>query len=124
MAGKKQYFNRIVRYMKNMGTYEPEYRIVIDILAGMLAQYEQFEEEFEDGGGALTEEHTNKAGAVNERKKPVYTAMENLRKDIATYSDKLYLNPKAIGDYKTVKPDGGLVNVLEELSRDLENGKE
>lgn len=93
---KKTNENEIKKQMKKLGTYKPEYDKIIKIFAGILFQYEQFEEQFEESGYKITEEYTNKAGAINERKVPLYTAMESLRKDIITYSDRLCLNPKAL----------------------------
>lgn len=55
-----------------------------------------FEEQFAESGYKIEEEYTNKAGATNMRKVPLYGAMESLRKDIATYSDRLGLNVKAM----------------------------
>lgn len=82
--------------MKNLGVYKKEYNLLIDIYAGMLHQYYSFELEFEESNYQITEEYTNKAGATNQRKVPLLTAMESLRKDIASYSDRLCLNPKVL----------------------------
>ncbi len=62
----------------------------------MLHQYHLFEIQFEESGYQVEEEYTNKAGATNMRKVPLYTAMESLRKDIVSYSDRLCLNPKTL----------------------------
>lgn len=82
--------------MKSLGTYKKEYNELIDIYAGMLHQYQYFEKQFEESGYQITEEYTNKAGATNQRKVPLLTAMESLRKDIISYSDRLCLNPKTL----------------------------
>ena len=84
------------RQMRSLGIYKPEYEKIIHIFAGMVHQYQEFERQFEESNYQITEEYTNKAGATNERKVPLYTAMESLRKDIAVYSDRLCLNPKAL----------------------------
>lgn len=81
--------------MKNLGTYKKEYNNLIDIYSGMLYQYQLFEGLFEESDFQITEEYTNKAGATNQRKVPLLTAMESLRKDIISYSDRLCLNPKS-----------------------------
>ena len=96
MAYTKAYLkNQTIKAMKDLGIYKKEYNQLIDIYAGLLHQYKSFEAEFIKSGYQVEEEYTNKAGATNMRKVPLYTAMETLRKDIATYSDKLALNPKA-----------------------------
>lgn len=93
---KSQFRSTIIREMKNLGTYKKEYNNLIDIYSGMLYQYHLFELQFEESGFQITEEYTNKAGATNQRKVPLLTAMESLRKDIITYSDRLCLNPKSL----------------------------
>ena len=50
------------------------------------------------------------------RKVPLYTAMESLRKDIATYSDKLGLNPKSLESISQEKlKSTGLDEILSNL---------
>lgn len=93
---KKQLRSTVIREMKNLGTYKKEYNNLIDIYVGMLHQYQVFELQFEESGYQITEEYTNKAGATNDRKRPIFTAMESLRKDIVSYSDRLRLNPKTL----------------------------
>ncbi|MGG2091912.1 P27 family phage terminase small subunit [Bacillus sp. S13(2024)] len=93
---KRAVENEIKRKMKELGIYKKEYDQVIKIYAGMLYQYQIFENKFEESGFQITESYTNKAGATNERKVPLLTAMESLRKDIASYSDRLCLNPKSL----------------------------
>ena len=90
--------------MKGVGSYKKEYDQIIDIYAGMMHEYLLFESEFEESEYKITEEYTNKAGATNQRKVPLLTAMESLRKDIITYSDRLKLNPKSL-DIEPPKPD-------------------
>lgn len=93
---KKQVKNSIVKAMKELGVYKVQYEKLIDVYTGLMHQYLVFESQFEASGYQVEEEYTNKAGATNMRKVPLYTAMESLRKDIAMYSDRLCLNPKAI----------------------------
>ena len=59
-----------------------------------------FERKFEESGYQITEEYTNKAGATNDRKTPIYSAMEALRKDLAAYSTILCVNPKQFNNLK------------------------
>lgn len=89
---------------------------MIKIFSGMIHQYEVFEEQFEKSGYKITEEYTNKAGATNMRKVPLYTAMESLRKDIAAYSDRLCLNPKSLENI-TLEKEGKskLADILSKL---------
>ena len=113
---KKSIRAETIKNMKALGTYKPEYNNVIDIFVGMLHQYENFQAEFERSGYKIEEEYTNKAGATNMRKTPLFSAMEKLRMDIATYSDKLGLNPKALESITTESANKSkLASVLSKL---------
>lgn len=90
----------VIANMKHLGVYRDDFEHTIDIYVGMLAQYKAFERQFEESGFKITDSYTNKAGATNERKTPIYTAMEALRKDLANYSNLLCLNPKS---YERIK---------------------
>ena len=117
MALKKKTIEKhIIDEMKSLGIYKPEYEKTIKIFVGMLHQYQVFEEQFEASGYKITEEYTNKAGATNERKVPLYTAMESLRKDILAYSDRLCLNPKSLETVTAeTEQKSKLAQVLSEL---------
>lgn len=86
---------RVVEQMKDLGVYKSAYDDLITIYAGMLDQYAALNNQYEQSGYKVTEEYTNKAGATNQRKVPILNAIESLRKDIASYSDRLQLNPKS-----------------------------
>lgn len=109
---------QVIKHMKDLGVYKPEYKTTIDIFVGMLHQYETFEEQFEESGYKIEEEYTNKAGATNMRKTPLFSAMEKLRMDIATYSNLLCLNPKSLEKVTTEKQNKSkLASVLSELDK-------
>lgn len=113
MARSKQAIKKeAVKSMKELGVYKPQFGTMINNFAGMQHQYEVFEEKFAEQNYQITESYTNKAGATNDRKVPIYTAMESLRKDIATYSDKLGLNPKALETIKVEKPANSMLNQI------------
>lgn len=109
---------QIINRMKELGIYKIEYKNTVDILVGMMHQYENFIEQFEASGYQITEEYTNKAGATNERKTPLLSAIEKLRMDIATYLNMLCLNPKS---FQSITPDtnkkSGLASILSELDK-------
>lgn len=107
---------KIIRHLKDIGIYRKEYNDIIRIYAGMLLQYQVFEAQFIESGFKIEEEYTNKAGATNMRKVPLYTAMESLRKDLASYSTILGLNPKSLENITKEKEEtGGLAKVLSGL---------
>lgn len=117
MARKKDTIKKeVIKNMKELGTYKKEYRTTIDIFVDMVHQYEVFTEEFEEQGYKVEEEYTNKAGATNMRKTPIYSALEKLRMDISTYSNLLCLNPKALENITAEKNNKSkLADVLNKL---------
>ncbi|PHG13140.1 hypothetical protein COI63_11445 [Bacillus toyonensis] len=116
----------VIANMKHLGVYRDDFEHTINIYVGMLAQYQAFERQFEETGFKITDSYTNKAGATNERKTLIYTAMEALRKDLANYSNLLCLNPKTYERIKrpevpvrkkeTEKPKSKLVQALSDSS--------
>lgn len=107
----------VIANMKSLRTYRDEFKPIISIYARLLYQYHRYSLELEENDFVIAEEYTNKAGATNFRKTPLATAMESLRKDILSYSDRLMLNPKALGE--VVSDDG--VSPLQELFKKLGN---
>lgn len=82
--------DRTVRYMKELGTYKVQYKQVIEIYADMIYQYNYLSREFERSDFETTVKTEKSAG----KKSPILVSLENLRKDIGTYSDRLMLNAK------------------------------
>lgn len=107
--------SQTIKQMKELGIYRKEYMTTINIFADMVHQYEIFTEQFAEQGYQVEEEYTNKAGATNMRKTPIYAAMEKIRMDISTYSNLLCLNPKSL---ETVTADKqGKSKLAEALSK-------
>ncbi|HEW0989084.1 TPA: P27 family phage terminase small subunit [Streptococcus pneumoniae] len=114
--GQSTIKNRIVKSMKEMGTYSKHYDDIIEIYSGLLYDYQNAREEFLANGSQFTEEHETGRGTIVERKTPLVQSMENLRKDIVTYSDRLGLNPKAVGiEPPKPKDAGGLEGMIANL---------
>lgn len=81
--------DRTVKYMKELGTYKVQYKQVIEIYADMIYQYNVLSKKFEESEYEVILD-TEKSGV----KSPILVSLENLRKDIGTYSDRLMLNAK------------------------------
>lgn len=99
--------------MKSLGYYNQAYEDLIDIYANMIFEYETCRIEFEDSGAQYEVE----TAAGGSKKSGIVSAMEVLRKDIGTYSDRLKLNPKSI-DVAPQEPEDKMTKFL----RELENG--
>ena len=100
---EKRYKRQIVRKMKAIGTYNASFMYTIIVLSKVLAVYEVTTEQFERTGGHMVIKHTNKSGATNIVKNPLYQAIEKLRDDIITYSRELGLTPAGL---KRINKDG------------------
>ena len=77
--------------MKILGVYKPEYEPIIDIYCELREQYELYTKQLK-GKEYKCDEYTAAGGT---KKSALIATLENLRKDILQYSDRLCLNPKA-----------------------------
>ena len=77
--------------MKKLGVYKPEYEPIIDIYCELREQYELYTKQLKDKEYKC-DEYTAAGGT---KKSALIATLENLRKDILQYSDRLCLNPKA-----------------------------
>lgn len=90
MPDRESVKRRTINYMRELGTYKTQYNQVIEVYADMIYQYNILSAEFQKSGFATMVE-TERSGG---KKSPILTTLENLRKDIGTYSDRLMLNAK------------------------------
>ena len=104
-----------VKQMKSLGTYRKEYDSLIEIYAGLLFQYTKYEQEHAERDYQVAEIYVNKAGAENYRKIPLVNVLETLRRDILTYSDKLMLNPKSLGEIIAQDTDSSIIDIMNKL---------
>lgn len=104
-----------IRDMKKLGVYKPEYNPLIDVYADMMSQYIKANQEFVKGGYRY--ETTTAAG--NPKKSGIVATLENLRKDILAYSDRLCLNPKSMN----IEPPSKKVDNGSPLDKFLMNQK-
>lgn len=105
---KSIYKSKIIDDMKGLGTYKPEFEQMVDIYADLLVQYRDTLQQCE-----VDKKEHDEYMLETGRKPPLILIMENLRKDIITYSDRLVLNPKSIqGMIADEKPKSKLEEVL------------
>lgn len=112
---KKSAKTLTIRSMKKLGIYKKEYDKIIDIYAELIEQYEILLHQFEESGRKCV----SATADGGEKKSPLVATLENLRKDILQYSDRLMLNPKAISQSKTIREEKGqsLAEVLKEIGK-------
>ena len=85
---------RTISYMKELNTYKKQYNQLIEVYSDLLLQYYILTKQFEDSGYQVMIQTEKSDG----KKSPILATLENLRKDIGTYSDRLMLNAKANKD--------------------------
>lgn len=87
-----QYIRRkTIEHMEILGVYKPEFDILVGVFADTVRQYNlaivQFEKE--------KYQYEVITGAGGSKKSGTASALEALRKDIGTLTDRLMLNPKS-----------------------------
>ena len=102
---QKKYKRIVKKSMEALKVYRPQFDTLINVYSGMLAQYEILTQRLIDSDFDI-EVETQRGGT---RKSATATALERLRFDLAVYSDRLMLSPKALS--------GGKVNKKKELSK-------
>lgn len=109
---KESIKRRTIDDMKSLGVHKPEYNRLIDIYSDLVHQYYLAMQDFEAGGF----QYETETAAGGTKKSAIVATLENLRKDILAYSDRLCLNPKAL---ETVTAETAtkskLASVLSEL---------
>lgn len=95
------YKANIIEKMVAVDTYKPEYEHSIEILAQILVDYDRATEKFIREGSKYVVKHTNKAGATNISKNPLYLTIENLRSEALAYSRELGLTPSGLKKINT-----------------------
>lgn len=105
--------------MKEAGTHADCFEDVIDTLASILEERDRAMEAFEESGGEVIVEHTNKGGATNIEQNPALRLINSLNMDALAYWRDLGLTPKglkAINDSAIKQKDGdAFISALEKL---------
>lgn len=115
---EKVYKRDINRMMKKVGTYNKSFEITINAFAKLLYDYQETLAMFEKTGGNVVISHTNKNGATNIIKNPLYQSIEKMRTDIITYARELGLTPaglKKLNQELQEEKESPLDSVLEKL---------
>lgn len=98
MELKEKLKRKVRKNMRTLGTYKEEYEDAIEKYVDAQIQYKVIWNEYEHLGYPSIVEC---AGGV--KKHPILNAMEDARKQVALWSDKLGLNPKALENMKKIE---------------------
>ena len=83
---------RTKKNMQSLGIYKPEFDMTISIYASLVEQYQSIEKDFKQSKFKVEE----KTGSNNSKRSPMVATLENLRKDILSYSNHLGLTPAGL----------------------------
>jgi len=115
VTSKETIKRRTIEDMKTLGIHKPQYNRLITLYAGMVHQYLRSEIDFEESGY----EYETETAAGNPKKSGIVSTMENLRKDILQYSDRLGLNPKGLESITAeTKKTSTLIDALTKFDSD------
>lgn len=90
---QSEWKRRIVRNMKDAGTYQKYFDSVVGTLAGILERRDKAEALFVASGENVLVKHTNKGGATNIEQNPVLRLINDLNRDALAYWRDLGLTP-------------------------------
>ncbi|MBC6169222.1 P27 family phage terminase small subunit [Listeria seeligeri] len=103
---------RVIQDMKGLGVYKTEYDNIITIYCDLLTQYDDAQKKFIESDY----QYETSTAAGGTKKSAIVATLENLRKDIIAYSDRLCLNPRAIENITTEnKKQSSLSDILSEM---------
>lgn len=116
---QRQWKKKIKEACTAAGTYRPFFNAVIDTLAGILERRDLAEKSFEEMGGEMIVEHTNKSGSTNLEQNPALRLINDLNRDALAYWRDLGLTPSGLKKINEksliVKEKKGLADVLGDL---------
>lgn len=96
----------IVKKMKKIGTYNKSYTYTIETLSRTIFDYQNALALFDQAGGHIVMQYTNKSGSTGLLKNPIYQSLEKLRSDIVLFSRELGLTPSAKKIDGLISPSG------------------
>ena len=92
----KKWKTKIVKAMKDAGTYQPYFESVILTLAGILEKRDEAEVFYIRSGGSPIVKHTNKGGSTNLEQNPALRLINDLNRDALQYWRELGLTPAGL----------------------------
>lgn len=107
---KKTIKTQTIAEMRAMGTYRKEFDRLIDLYADLWEQYYDLSREYRTKTGYRYRSTTADGG---DKRSSLAVALENLRRDIGQYSDRLMLNPKAQAEPKQKKRTSKLSGLID-----------
>jgi len=105
--------SRTKKRLQSLGIYRPEFDDLIEIYADSYLKYTVLSQKIDMESDAISE-----SAAGTAKKNPMITEMENLRKDLLNYSDRLCLNPASyqkLAAPQQADQEGKLADIIKKL---------
>lgn len=118
----KWYKADIEKKMNALNIYKAEYDHAVKLLAQALFDYWTVRQRFESEGSKVLILKVGAGKVVNSVKNPLYSAMDDIRKDILAYSKELGLTPASLKRINDA-PGGATTNSLSSILQKLDGGK-
>ena len=96
MLTKIKWKNRIIKAMKDVGTYQASFDDTIDTLAGILERRDALENQFYKSKEPMIVERTNARGHTNLEQNPMIRLLNDMNRDALTFWRDLGLTPKGL----------------------------
>ena len=117
---KAEWIRKIKAACRKAGTYQPQFRYVIDTLAQIMEDRDKVHEQYVSSGAHPTIIHTNKAKEQNIVKNPMLVMELDLNAQALAYWKELGLTPAGLKRLNAQviekKNENGLEKLLEGLS--------
>jgi hypothetical protein len=95
-VNKAEWTARIKAACMAASTYRPYFDDAIETLADILERRDMARELFDESGGNVLVDHTNKAGATNIEQNPLLRMLNDLNRDALAYWRDLGLTPAGL----------------------------
>lgn len=117
---KAEWIRKIKAACRKAGTYQPQFRYVIETLAQIMEDRDKVHEQYVEDGCRPTVIHTNKAKEANVVKNPMLVMEMDLNAQALAYWKELGLTPAGLKRLNAQviekKNENGLEKLLEGLS--------
>lgn len=121
---KQEWIRKINAACRKAGTYQPQFRYVIDTLAQIMEERDKALQFYTASGSSPVVRHTNKAGATNLVKNPALAMVLELNAQALAYWRDLGLTPAGLKKLNAdVVKDKTASNGLEKLLAGLSDGE-
>lgn len=116
----KKWKSKIVKAMKEAGTYRPIFDSVIITLSKILEKRDSAEEFYERSGGNPIVKHTNRGGQANLEQNPALRIINDLNRDALQFWRELGLTPAGLKKLNDEALENSKMSSLDKVLANLE----